>query len=94
MNSTTQKTINGAKLLTIGFALFAMLRLADYTFYGHKTSDLLSSISFALMGYGFFKNGGRGKPSAPGESFDHIAHWGMIIGLVLGLGTLAAKYIA
>ena len=46
------------------------------------------------MGYGFFKNGGRNKPSTPGEPFDRIAHWGMIIGLFLGLGTLAAKYIA
>ena len=94
MNSTITAR-NGSSLLTFGFALFAVLRLADYIFYGHKIPDLLSAIAFALMGYGFFKNGGRSKPSSPGDtSFDHIAHWGMIIGLFLGLGTIVSKYIA
>ena len=93
MNSTIA-TRNGYSVLAFGLALFAVLRLADYFFYGHKIPDLLSAIAFALMGYGFFKNGGRNKPSTPGEPFDRIAHWGMIIGLFLGLGTLAAKYIA
>lgn len=81
MNSTITAR-NGSNALVIGFALFAALRLADYFFYGQKTADLLSAIAFVLMGYGFFKNGGRSKPSVPGEPFDRIAHWGMIIGLV------------
>jgi hypothetical protein len=85
---------NGATLLVFGFALFAILRLADYFFYGHNISDLLSAIAFALMGYGFFKNGARNSPSAPGKPFDRIAYWAVVIGLVLGLGTITAKYIA
>ena len=93
MNSTP-KPHTGANVLAVGFSLFAILRLADYFFYGHKIPDLLSAIAFALMSYGFFKNGGRNRPSIPGEPFDQVAHWGLILGVLLGVGALAAKYIA
>ena len=93
MNSTLSPR-NGSSLLTFGFALFTVLKLADYFSYGRNISDLLSAIAFALLAYGLFKNGGRDKPSSPGEPFDRVAHWGMIMGLVIGLGTLVAKHIA
>lgn len=93
MNSTI-KTQPGAIALTVGFSLFAILRLVDYFFYGHKIPDVVSAIAFALMSYGFFKNGGRSRPSIPDEPFDQLAHWGLIFGVLLGVGALVAKYIA
>jgi len=93
MNSTL-KAHTGAKVLAVGFSLFAILRLADYFYYGQKVPDLVSAAAFALMAYGFLKNGGRDRPSVPGEPFDRLANWGLILGLLLGLGALMAKYIA
>ena len=93
MNSTL-KAHPGANILAVGFSLFAILRLADYFFYGHKIPVLVSAIAFALMGYGLFKNGGRNRPSIPGEPFDQVAHWALILGVILGVGALAAKYFA
>ena len=94
MNSTTQETTKaGVRLGVIGFTLIGALRLVDFIFYGYHLVDLASAIGFSLMGYGLYKNGWRSKSgSSTDPSFDRIAHYGMIVGLVLGFGAMVARH--
>lgn len=60
------------------FLLFAVINLIDFTFYGQSLRNLLAAAGFSLMAYGWHKDNRSAS----------------IVGAVLALGAILAKYLA
>jgi hypothetical protein len=65
------------KFFVIFFALFAVINLIDFTFYGQHLRYLAGATGYLFMAYGSYKN----------------KYLIAIIGAVLAMGSIAVKYI-
>ena len=73
-----------AKILVVGFTIFALLTFADY-FYAHQAISLIKALGFALLAYGLHRSSER-----PG---DRIGLYATLLGLAIGIGTLVTRFM-
>lgn len=68
----------GRKVFLVILLLFAAINLVDFIFYGQSLRNLFGAAGFGLMAYGWHKHR---RPVS-------------IVGVVLALGAILAKYLA
>lgn len=83
----------GARLFLALIGLLGAVSFADFLFHGHRITDLLIGLGFALMAYGVVKNGLR-RPGDAGTPAPHRnAAIASGIGTALVLGSIVAGWV-
>ncbi len=74
--------------------VLAAISLVDFVFYGNHLRDLLLAIGFALMAYGTFKNGIKGRPDSTNDrTFDKRAQYLSGTGVALAIAGIIMGYV-